>query len=113
MELKKLKINNKKGVMGLEIAIGFVLSLLTLAIIVFAVIVALSTLNNSNVLTANSLEANQTSDILLNVTGGAASLFTNVTTWFSLIAVVIIILIISVVIIAVKRFGGEAGTSGL
>ena len=42
-----------------------------------------------------------------NVTRGIDELFTNSTTWFSLIAIVIIILIIAVVIIAVKGFGGE------
>ena len=95
----------------MEIAIGFVLSLLTLAIIVFAVIVALSTLNNSNILTGTA--ATDASNVLTNVTAGSSSLFTNVSTWFSLIAVVIIILIISVVIVAVKRFGGEASSGGL
>ena len=104
MKYRKL---NKKGVLGLEIAIGFVLSILTLAIIIFAVIVALSTLNNANVLTGTA--ATDASNVLTNVTAGTSNLMSNAVTWFSLIAVVIIILIISVVIIAVKKFGGQTG----
>ena len=104
MKYRKL---NKKEVLGLEIAIGFVLSILTLAIIIFAVIVALSTLNNANVLTGTA--ATDASNVLTNVTAGTSNLMSNAVTWFSLIAVVIIILIISVVIIAVKKFGGQTG----
>src|SRR3990167_7321541 len=60
------------------------------------------------VVTANNTINNLTSTVdLANFTIGIDELFTNSTTWFSLIAIVIIILIIAVVIIAVKGFGGE------
>ena|SRR3990167_571959 len=96
-------IRNKKGVLGLDTATKFVLALLTLAVIGFAVIIALDNLVLSD---TDVLGTNNTENILRNVSAGTASLFENATTWFSLIAIVIIILIIAVVIIAVKGFGG-------
>jgi len=102
---------NKKGVLGMDTAKDFVLGIMILAVIAFAVIVALASLNDSNALTEGSTEQNQTTNILLNVTGGVNDFFTNAGTWFSLLSVVIIILIISVVIMAVNRFGsGSAGS---
>ena len=103
---------NKRGVLGLDTAKAFVIAILVLAVVAFATIIALSALLNSGSLPAGSLEANQTSNIILNVTGGVETLFTSANTWFALLAVVIIILIIAVVILAVNRFG-VAGTERL
>lgn len=55
----------------------------------------------------------QFKDISRNVTAGYAELFTNATTWFSLLGVVILILIIGLVIIAVRRFDQGANSTGL
>ncbi len=93
----------KKGQLGMDVAKGFVLAILTLAVIAFAVIIALDSLQNTSVSTG------QTGAIVNNVTVGVATFFSNATTWFTLLAVVVIILIISVVIFAVNRFGGSAG----
>lgn len=102
--MKKL---GKKGVLGLDTAKAFILFILIVAIIGFATIIAVSTLDNSGVLTANSVEANQSTAVLRNVSGGVADFFANTTTWFTLLSVVVIILIIGVVIFAVQRFGGN------
>ncbi len=104
-KLRKI-VKDKRGVLGLDAAKSFVIAILTLAVVAFATIVALSALNNSGSLPAGSLEANQTESILLNVTGGIETLFASANTWFALLAVVIIILIIAIVILAVNRFGG-------
>lgn len=101
------KIIDKKGVLGLDTAKAFVLAILTLGVIAFAVIVALDALNNSGSLTAGSQAANDTTAVLQNITGGTTSFFGNAGTWFALLAIVIIILVIAVVIVAVNRFGGR------
>ena len=90
---------NRKGVMGLDVAKMFLLSLFTMAVVGFALIIALNSLNESSA--GNS----DTALILGNVSEGAVGLFANSGTWFSLVAVVVIILIISSVIISVNRFG--------
>jgi lipoprotein signal peptidase len=100
---------DKKGQVGLDTAKQVMLALMTMGVIAFAIIVALASLRTSNALPAGSIEANQTSNILNNITTGTSSFFSNVGTWFSLLAVVIIILIIAIVIFAVNRFGGGRG----
>lgn len=108
ISLSKIKMT-KKGQVGLDTAKNVMLALLTLSVIAFAIIVALASLNNSNALTAGSLEAEQTTSLLQNVSGGVTDFFSNAGTWFSLLAIVIIILIIAIVIFAVNRFGGNNG----
>jgi len=100
---------NKKGQVGLDTAKAVMLTLLTMGIIAFAIIIAMGTLNDSNVLTTDSYEDNQTSDVLNNISGGVAGFFDNVPTWFTLLSVVVIIAIIALVIIVVGRFGGNSG----
>lgn len=98
--------NNKKGQVGLDTSKAFMLSIMTLVVIAFATIIALSALNNSNATSAGSLERNQTTAIFVNTTTGISNFFSNTGTWFALLAVTIIILIITIVIFAVQRFGG-------
>jgi hypothetical protein len=98
---QKIKMNNK-GMLGLDMAKSFLLALFTMAVVGFALIIALNSLNDS------SAGTDDTALILGNVSDGAVDLFANAGTWFSLIAVVVIIMIIAVVIVSVNRFGGEA-----
>ena len=107
--MKKLLIKNKKGVLGLDTARQFILLILTVAVISFAVVIALGTLNNTNILETGSVEANQTTNVLRNVSGGVERFFQDAGTWFVLLSVVIIILIIAVVVVAVSRFGQTTG----
>jgi lipoprotein signal peptidase len=107
-KLAQIKMN-KRGQVGLDTAKTVMLTLLTIGVIAFAIIIALANLNTSNATTAGSLERNQTTNIFNNITSGTASFFSNAGTWFSLLAVVVIILIISIVIFAVNRFGGGRG----
>ena len=110
MEMNKLRKLGKRGQVGFDTAKAVMLTIMVIGVIAFAIIIAMSSLNNSNALTAGSLEANQTTDVLQNISAGVSGFFSNTSTWFSLLAVVIIILIISIVIFAVNRFGG-GGTS--
>lgn len=106
-------LKQKKGMLGLDTAKDFIVAILTIAVIAFAVIVALSSLKDSNAIKQTVPEYNQTQAILSNVSAGTASFFSNAGTWFSLLSVVIIILIIGVVIWAVNRFGARAESTGI
>lgn len=97
---------DNKGVLGLDTAKLFVLAILTLGVIAFAVIVALNALSTNSGLTGQA--ATDTTSIMNNITGGVTSFFGNAGTWFALLAIVIIILVIAVVIVAVNRFGGRS-----
>lgn len=107
--MRSIKLKNKKGQVGLDTAKVVMLTLMTMGVIAFAIIVAMSALSNSNALEEGSSEANQTSQILGNITEGITGFFSNTGTWFALLAVVIIIMIIAIVIFAVNRFGGNGG----
>ena len=101
--------SKKRGVLGLDTVKAVIISLLTLAVISIAVILALISLRNSNIFTAASQEYNQTNNIVQNVTSGTVTFFTNVPTFMTLLGVVVLILIIAIVIVAVSRFGGGGG----
>lgn len=100
---------NKRGIFGLEAVGQVILTLLTLTVTVIAVFLALSSLQNSNIFTANSLNANNTGNIINNVTSGATNFFVNVPTIFTVLGVVAIILVIGLIIYAVRRFSEGGG----
>src|SRR5437773_1646167 len=103
-----LYAKDKKGILGLDTVKGVIISLLTLAVIAISVFLALVSLRNANIFAASSQEANQTTNIINNITSGTSSFFTNVPTIFTLLGVVVLILIISIIIIAVTRFAAPA-----
>ena len=95
---------DKKGILGLDTVKSVIISLLVLAVISIASFLALTSLQNANIFPAGSISANQTSNIIANITTGTAVFFTNVPTFFTLLGVVVLILIIAIVIVAVTRF---------
>lgn len=105
MELKsisehmKRSAKDKRGVMGLSTAQGFLVGLLSLVIIGVLVIIVLNSLNSTSVAT------DQTTAIVNNASNGLGSFFGNTGTWLTLLSVVVIILIIAAVIVVVNRFG--------
>lgn len=115
MKLKDLSIikKNKKGVLGLETVKDVMLTFLVLAVIAIAVVLALVSLRDSSIFTANSVEYNQTSDLISNVTTASTDFFSNTGTIFSILVVVVIILAIAIIIAVVSRFGGGGRSGGL
>lgn len=107
MKTQNQKIN-KRGVFGLDVVGDTMSQLLVLAILAVSVILALVTLQNSNLFTANSAPANQTTLIVNNVTAGLTGFFGNSGTFFNILAAVVILLFISLVIYAVARFSNTA-----
>ena len=95
---------NKRGVLGLNTVKTVIISLLVLAVVAIAVFLALESLNTSNIFTDGSQAANNTNDLINNVTSGTTLFFTYVPTFMVLLAVVVLILIIAIVILAVTRF---------
>jgi len=109
--LRKIVKKDKRGIMGLDTARAFFLLLGSIAILGFAIVIIMATLDDTNVLTEDSYGDNQTTNILQNVSSAVANFFDDAGTWLTLLSIVIIIMIITVVIIAIGRFGG--GTRGL
>ena len=103
---------NKKGVLGLDTAVSFILVLLTLVLVAFASIVAVSILSSTAILPAGSAGANATATIFSNFTAGVNVLFANTTTWMAVLGVVITLLILGLIIFAVRRFAGNGMSVG-
>ena len=101
--------SNKKGILGLDTVKSVIITLLTLSVIAIAAFLALVSLQNANIFVAGTTAANQTNNIIANVTSGTTQFFTNVPTFFTLLGVVVLILIIAIVIVAVTRFSPGAG----
>ena len=109
-----MKLGQRNGVLGLETAKQVMVTFLVLAVTGVAILLALTSLQNANIFTANSQAANDTSHIVGNVSGGLVTFFGSTGTIFSILIVVVIILAISIIIWAVGRFGQQTeGTVNL
>lgn len=109
----KSLLKSKRGILGLETVKAVIITLLVLAVVTIATFLALVSLQNANIFTTGSTAANQTSDIIGNITTGATKFYANVPTFFVLLGVVVLILIIAIVIVAVTRFSPGAGRESL
>ena len=101
---------NKKGVLGLDTVKSVILSLLTLAVVFIAVLLALTTLQNAGIFSTSTASGNSSviaiNNVVGNISSGGSLFFSYVPTFMILLAVVVIILVIAIVIVAVTRFGG-------
>ncbi len=102
-----MKFKNRNGVLGLDTAKSVMITFLVLAVVGISVLLALTSLQNANIFTANSQAANDTAAIVGNVSGGLVTFFASTGTIFSILVVVVIILAISIIIWAVGRFGQQ------
>jgi len=109
----KTLMKSKKAILGLDTVKAVILSLLTLAVVFIAVLLALTSLQNANIFATGSQATNQTTDIINNVSVGGTKFFGQVPTFFVLLGVVVLILIIAIVIVAVSRFGGGMSRESL
>lgn len=106
-------LQKSKGILGLDVAKSVIIFLLVLAVTAIAVILALVSLQNSNIFTAGSQAANDTDNIINNITSGTTTFFSYVPTWMVLLAVVVLIAIVAIIIVAVSRFEGRGGSVSL
>jgi hypothetical protein len=105
---------NKKGASdyGVSIATGVLMSLFLLVLISIAVLVGISTLNNTTLLPAGSAERNASLSMTANLTDGATIFAGYFPTFFKIIAVVIIMGFIGLLIYVVYRFARGTGKEG-
>ena len=111
MEPKKIMPKNKRGQIGLDLVKNVIVAFLILSVIGIATFLALVSLRDAGIFTANTVEERNTNDTILNITSAVTDFFSNTGTIFSILVVVVIILAIAIVIGVVTRFGG-AGRTG-
>ena len=110
--IKPLKMNNKRGQLGLDTVKSVMISFLVLAVISIAVVLALVSLRDSNIFAGDPSTEQSVNDTIANVTSGVTGFFDDTGTIFAILIVVVIILAISIIIGVVSRFGG-GGRGGL
>jgi hypothetical protein len=104
---------DKRGILGLETVRVVIVTLLVLAVTSIAVFLALVSLQDAGIFTADSQAANDTDKIIGNITSGTTDFFANVPTFMILLGVVVLLLIIAIVLVVVGRFGGTTGGADL
>jgi Trk-type K+ transport system membrane component len=107
--MQKLRPLNKKGQLGLDTVRAVMTTFLVLAVLGVAILLALVSLQDADLFTADSTADNSTDNIINNVSDATADFFSNTGTIMSILVVVVIILAISIIIITVRRFGGSRG----
>lgn len=112
--MEKLR-KDKRGqvVQTLMIVGAVILVLLTLAVTYIAVNLALTSLQNAGIFTANSQSANQTNNVINNITTGGANFFSQVPTIFTILGIVALIGAIVLIIYFVARIPRGSGGGGL
>jgi len=110
-KLRKLS-KDRKGVFGLTAVQSFFGIILGIALLAYVIVVIMGTLQGADILTANSLESNQTGFILGNVSTGVAGFFSSINPVYAILAVLVIILVL-VVLVRVVQSPNAAGTPQL
>ena len=105
-------MKNKKGVFGLTAVQQFFAVVLGIALLAYVIVVIMGTLNSANILTANTLAANQTSYILGNVSTGITGFFSAINPVYAILAILVIILVL-VVLVRVVQSPGSSGSPNL
>lgn len=103
---------NRRGVLGLDTVRDVMIFLLTLAVIAIAVFLALVSLQGANLFTAGSQAANDTDNVINNITVGTTQFFANIPTVFVILGAVVIILAVALILFAVSRFSATAAGGG-
>ena len=110
--IEKMK-KDKRGVLGLETVGSVIITLLVLAVISIAVFLALDSLNTAGLFTAGSQSANDTTNLINNITSGTTDFFSNIPTVMTILGAVVIILAVVLIILAVGRISGGARATEL
>jgi len=87
------------------------LAIMTIGLIGLVMLIVYGNLSGNLGFAANTAEANNTNNVIGNLTAGATTFFSFANTWFVLLAVVLLIVIVISVISAVRGAGGRDGFS--
>jgi len=100
-------LKDKRGVFGLTAVQSFFAVILGIALLAYVIVVIMGTLQSANILTAGSLGANQTNNILNNVSTGVSGFFSSINPVYAILAVLVIILVLVVLVRVVQAPAGS------
>lgn len=110
---KANKLRDKSAVLGLDTVQAVIVTLLVLAVVAIAVFLALVSLQGAGLFTAGSQAANDTDNIINNITSGTTDFFENIPTVMTILGAVVIILAVVLIIVAVGRIRAGADNANL
>lgn len=99
---------DKKGIFGLTAIQQFFVVILGLALLAYVIVIIMGTLQSANIVPSGSVAANQTQNILLNVSTGVTSFFSAINPVYAILAVLVIILVLVVLVRVVSAPGASA-----
>jgi len=110
MDFKKLSKlrKDKKGVFGLTAVQAFFATILGIALLAYVIVIIMGTLQSANIVATNSLAANQTNQILGNVSTGVTGFFSSINPVYAILAVLVIILVLVVLVRVVQSPSGSS-----
>jgi len=98
---------NKEGVFGLTAVQSFFSIILGLALLAYVIVIIMGTLSSSSIVASGSLAANQTANILNNVSTGITGFFSAINPVYAILAVLVIILVLVVLVRVVQAPAGS------
>lgn len=106
-------MKDKAAVFGLTSVQSFFAIILGVALLAYVIVVIMSTLQTSTILPTGSLGANQTTQILGNVSSGITSFFGSINPVYAILAILVIILVLVVLVRVVTGSTQGGGTPQL
>jgi quinol-cytochrome oxidoreductase complex cytochrome b subunit len=103
---------DKKGIFGLNAIQQFFVVILGIALLAYVIVIIMGTLQSANIVATGTLAANQTNNILANVSSGVTSFFGAINPVYAILAVLVIILVL-VVLVRVVSAPTSAGSPQL
>lgn len=98
---------SKKGAGLFDLPNAFIIGAGAFFITLIIVLIFISQLNNASLLTANSAEANATTQLSGNITSGIANINTKIPTMFTIIAVVMLLGILTLLFLYFRNKGSR------
>ena len=105
--LSKFK-KDEKGVFGLTAVQQFFVIILGIALLAYVIVIIMGTLQDADILTSGSLAANQSEQILGNVSEGVTGFFSSISPVYAILAVLVIILVLVVLVKVVQTPSGSS-----
>ena len=97
---------DKKGVFGLTAVQQFFAVILGIALLAYVIVIIMGTLQTANI-TTNAVAANNTNNILGNVSAGITSFFSAINPVYAILAILVIILVLVVLVRVVQAPAGS------
>lgn len=113
LEAMKKYIKDTAAVFGLTSVQAFFAIILGVALLAYVIVIIMGTLSSSSIVATGSLAANQTNQILTNVSTGITGFFSSINPVYAILAVLVIILVLVVLVRVVTSGTGGGGTPQL